>query len=83
MSHKTPIKSVSARRIWDSRGRPTVEAEVILDDGSFGRGNAPAGASRGIAEAVDLRDGGDRHDGMDVTAAIINIEKYISPAIMG
>ena len=83
MSHKMPIKSVSARRIWDSRGRPTVEAEIILDDGSSGRGIAPAGASRGIAEAVDLRDGGDRHGGMDVTAAIKNIEKYISPAILG
>ncbi len=53
------IISVHARRIWDSRGRPTVEAEVTLSDGAVARGIAPAGASRGTREAVDLRDGGD------------------------
>ena len=52
------IERVSARRVWDSRGRPTVEAEVRLAGGVTGRGIAPAGASTGSGEAVDLRDGG-------------------------
>ena len=52
------IQSLVARRIWDSRGRPTVEAEITLSDGAAGRGIAPAGASRGSREAIDKRDGG-------------------------
>ena len=52
------IKSLHARRIWDSRGRPTVEVEVMNEDGTCGLGVAPAGASRGTGEAVELRDGG-------------------------
>ena len=52
------IQSLVARRIWDSRGRPTVEAEIALSDGATGRGIAPAGASRGSREAIDKRDGG-------------------------
>ena len=52
------IQSLVARRIWDSRGRPTVEAEIALSDGAVGRGIAPAGASRGCREAIDKRDGG-------------------------
>ena len=53
------IRQVLARRIWDSRGRPTIEVEVENEDGTFGLGLAPAGASRGTREAVELRDGGD------------------------
>ena len=53
---KTAIRSVSGYRIWDSRGRPTVEVEVTLANGDTGRGIAPAGASCGSNEAVDLRD---------------------------
>ena len=60
------IKSILARRVWDSRGRPTVEAEVVLNDGSLGRAIAPAGASKGTREALELRDGGDRFGGLDV-----------------
>ena len=55
---KTRITHVHARRIWDSRGRPTVEVDVTLQDGSKGTGMAPAGASRGSREALELRDGG-------------------------
>ena len=60
------IQSLVARRIWDSRGRPTVEAEITLSDGAVGRGIAPAGASRGSREAIDKRDGGKRFGGFDV-----------------
>ena len=61
------IERILGRRVWDSRGRPTVEAEVVLSGGASGRAIAPAGASTGSREAVDLRDGGsglgcvDRH----------------------
>ena len=54
------IKTIHGRRVWDSRGRPTVEAEVTLKDGSKGRAIAPAGASKGTREALELRDGGIR-----------------------
>ena len=64
----TTINRVHARRVWDSRGRPTVEAEIRLAGGAIGRGIAPAGASRGSREAVDLRDGGTRLGGLDVGA---------------
>ena len=57
----TTITQVTGRRVWDSRGRPTVEAEVTLAGGAIGRAIAPAGASRGTHEAIDLRDG-DRPD---------------------
>ena len=59
----TEIISVRGRRVWDSRGRPTVEAEVTLAGGALGRAIAPAGASTGSGEAVDLRDGGSRFGG--------------------
>ena len=68
------IARVHGRRVWDSRGRPTVEAEVALESGAIGRAIAPAGASRGSREAIDLRDGGARFGGMDVTRAIANID---------
>jgi enolase len=77
------IVSVRARRIWDSRGRPTVEAEVQLSDGSLGRGIAPAGASRGTREAVDLRDGGPRFGGLDVQRALAGIRTEIATALAG
>lgn len=79
----TTIKSVHARRIWDSRGRPTVEAEVTLSNGVIGRGIAPAGASRGTHEATDMRDGGAFLGGLDVQKAIANIDGVIAKAIMG
>jgi enolase len=77
------IKSIFARRVWDSRGRPTVEAEVILNDGSLGRAIAPAGASKGTREALELRDGGDRFGGLDVMQAIEHVNCEISTALVG
>jgi enolase len=77
------IAAVRARRVWDSRGRPTVEAEVTLANGAIGRAIAPAGASRGSREAIDLRDGGPVHGGMDVTRAIANVGGPIARALAG
>jgi len=77
------IQSVRARRVWDSRGRPTVEVEVGLSSGMTGRGVAPAGASRGSREAVDLRDGGPRLGGFDVQKALGHVRDRIRPAILG
>src|SRR5207249_3254272 len=77
------IASVQGRRVWDSRGRPTVEAEIRLSGGAVGRAIAPAGASRGTHEAVDLRDGGERFGGMDVQRAVGHINEDIARAIVG
>ena len=77
------IEQVSARRVWDSRGRPTVEAEVRLAGGAVGRAIAPAGASTGSGEAVDLRDGGSRLGGNDVAAAVRNVNEDIAAALRG
>jgi enolase len=77
------IASVHGRRIWDSRGRPTVEAEVILAGGAHGRAIAPAGASIGSGEAVDLRDGGPAFGGLDVRQAQANIAGEIATALRG
>ncbi len=80
---KTTIAAVRARRIWDSRGRPTLEAEVTLEGGVRGRAIAPAGASRGTREAIDLRDGGPRLGGFDVENAIANVAGPIARAVVG
>ena len=64
------IRDVLGRRVWDSRGRPTVEAEVHLTGGAKGRAIAPAGASTGSGEALDRRDGGSRLGGLDVLGAV-------------
>jgi enolase len=77
------IQSLVARRIWDSRGRPTIEAEITLSDGAVGRGIAPAGASRGSREAIDKRDGGKRLGGFDVQDALRGTLTEIAPALMG
>ena len=79
----TKIQRVSARRIWDSRGNPTVEVDVELENGASGRAAAPAGASRGSREAVDLRDGGARLGGMDVRQAVANVNGPIASALSG
>jgi enolase len=79
----TRIQSLQARRIWDSRGRPTVEVDVHLDDGTMGRGIAPAGASTGSNEAIELRDGGAHFGGYDVQKALANVTREIAPAIIG
>jgi enolase len=77
------ITAVSARRVWDSRGNPTVEVEVTLAGGGRGRAIAPAGASRGTREAIDLRDGGPALRGMDVGKAVANVTQLIAPALTG
>lgn len=77
------IKSIHARWILDSRGNPTVEADVVLDDGSFGRAAVPSGASTGAAEAIELRDGGDRFMGKGVDQAVANVNDKIAPALVG
>ena len=80
---KYTIERIDARRVWDSRGRPTVEVEIILEGGARGRAIAPAGASRGMFEAVDLRDGGPAFDGWDVTQAIRGIDLEIKEVLLG
>jgi len=77
------IASVTGRQLWDSRGRPTVEAEVVLESGAVGRAIAPAGASRGAHEAIDLRDGGDAFGGFGVNRAVAGIGSEIASAIAG
>jgi enolase len=77
------IVSIHGRRVWDSRGRPTVEAEVRLATGAIGRAIAPAGASRGSREAADLRDGGAYLGGNDVMHAVGNVNGEISDALTG
>jgi enolase len=79
----TSIAYVHARRVWDSRGRPTVEADVLLEGGAVGRAISPAGASTGSGEALDLRDGGSAFGGYDVTKAIANVNTIISHAVAG
>ena len=76
------ISRVTSRRVWDSRGNPTVEVEVMLADGAVGRAIAPAGASRGTREAIDLRDGGPALAGMNVSQAVANVENLIAPGIL-
>ncbi len=80
---RAAIEAVRARRVWDSRGRPTVEAEILLAGGAIGRAIAPAGASTGSGEALDRRDGGERLGGMDVSAAIASVNDTIAPALLG
>src|SRR5215204_4106324 len=77
------IAKVHGRRVWDSRGRPTVEIEVALAGGITGRAIAPAGASTGSGEAVDLRDGGAAFGGLDVRRAVANVNEIIASALAG
>ncbi len=77
------IKEVAAREILDSRGNPTVEVEVKLDNGFIGRAAVPSGASTGAFEAVELRDGGKRYLGKGVEIAVKNINEKISKVVIG
>ncbi len=77
------IESVSAIEILDSRGFPTVEAEVALDSGARGRAAVPSGASTGAHEAVELRDGGQRYLGKGVLRAVEAVNSQICDAICG
>ena len=80
MSTQT-IVSVLSRSVWDSRGRPTVEVEIGLSGGALGRAMAPAGASTGSGEALDLRDGGHRFGGYGVSRAVAAVTEIIAPAL--
>jgi enolase len=77
------IDALHARQILDSRGNPTLEAEVMLDDGTQARAAAPSGASTGAFEAVELRDGGDAYGGKGVTRAVQGIGDEIEPELLG
>jgi enolase len=79
----TLIVDVLAREILDSRGNPTVEVDIVLEDGTIGRAAVPSGASTGAHEAVELRDGGARYLGKGVTKAVENVVSEISEAIVG
>ena len=77
------IKSITARQIFDSRGNPTVEVDVITENGSFGRAAVPSGASTGEHEAVELRDGGNDYMGKGVSMAVNNVNNVIEDALLG
>jgi len=77
------ITEVFAREIIDSRGNPTVEVDIVTLGGGFGRAAVPAGASKGIHEALELRDGGRRFHGKGVLIAVRNINEKIAPEIVG
>lgn len=77
------IAAVGAREILDSRGNPTIEVEVLLEDGAFGRAAVPSGASTGAFEAVELRDGGKRYLGKGVQKAVTGVVDTISGAVVG
>jgi enolase len=83
VSNATQIARVRGRRVWDSRGRPTVEAQVMLHAGARGRAIAPAGASRGSGEALDRRDGGAAFGGYGVRAAVAAVNDEIGPGLQG
>jgi enolase len=77
------IEAVGAREILDSRGNPTVEVEVALDDGTIGRAAVPSGASTGAFEAVELRDGGKRYGGKGVEKAVVGVLDKVGPELVG
>jgi len=80
----TTIVDVMAREILDSRGNPTVEVDVLLDDGSFGRAAVPSGASTGAHEAIELRDTrAKRYMGKGVAGAVKNVNEIIGPEVLG
>ncbi|MFY8115676.1 MAG: phosphopyruvate hydratase, partial [Rhabdaerophilum sp.] len=79
----TLIVDVLSREILDSRGNPTVEVDIVLEDGSFGRAAVPSGASTGAHEAAELRDGGARYLGKGVQKAVDHVVTEISEAIVG
>ena len=77
------IDTIIAREVLDSRGNPTVEAEVLLEGGAMGRSIVPSGASTGAYEAHEMRDGGDRYMGKGVTKSVTHIEERIAPSLCG
>jgi len=83
VSTNSAIKFITAREILDSRGNPTVEVDVQLEDGSWARAAVPSGASTGAFEAAELRDGGSRYLGKSVSGAVENVRTKIAPALIG
>jgi enolase len=79
----TQIADIRAREILDSRGNPTVEAEILLAGGGFGRAAVPSGASTGALEAIELRDGGGRYGGKGVSRAVDNVHTVVAPKLKG
>jgi enolase len=79
----TTIASVHARQVLDSRGNPTVEVDVLTDDGAFGRAAVPSGASTGSHEAVERRDGGSAYGGKAVEGAVASVNDELGPALAG
>ena len=79
----TGISRTHARQILDSRGNPTVEVEVTLESGATGRAGVPSGASTGVHEALELRDGGEEWGGKGVTKAVANVNGEIAEAVRG
>lgn len=77
------IANIQARQILDSRGNPTVEVDVITENGIIGRAAVPSGASTGEYEAVELRDGGDLYGGKGVLKAVENVNDIIAPELIG
>jgi enolase len=77
------IEAIHARQILDSRGNPTLEVEVALDDGTVGRAGVPSGASTGAFEAVELRDGGSEYGGKGVSRAVQSVIDEIQPELLG
>ena len=77
------INKINARQIFDSRGNPTVEVDVLTENGFFGRAAVPSGASTGEHEAVELRDGGDKYMGKGVLNAVNNVNQIIAKEIIG
>ena len=77
------IKKIHARQIMDSRGNPTVECDIVLSGGAFGRASVPSGASTGSFEALELRDGGNSYMGKGVLTAVKNVNEIIAPELIG
>src|SRR3954454_5115530 len=77
------IEAIYARQILDSRGNPTLEVEVALDDGTVAKAGVPSGASTGAFEAVELRDGGHRYGGKAATKAVDGVLDVIGPEFVG
>ena len=82
MNERFEIAAVYGREILDSRGNPTVEAEVVLEGGACGRAAAPSGASTGQHEAVELRDGGSRYRGQGVSKAVGSVNTLLAEVLM-
>ncbi len=77
------IEKIHARQIMDSRGNPTIECDITLSNGAFGRASVPSGASTGSFEALELRDGGNSYMGKGVSKAVKNVNEIIAPALIG